>query len=375
MKVYDRPHLLCCKCPFESTSSKMMDSGRNTYNIMKIKSAFEWAYNTLLSNARHKNNNRKSILGLLVGIRGQMLQIRSKDNKILKFQTPQKLKKNMSLSNTMDLHVINISDSSSEDDNEHGNDTELFIPFNDTESSPSTSSSSSSLTSSSSSSYDSYNTYDNNENMIATDELPYYEASEFQQKHLFNTHSNTSPKKNDITFSFEGKNIDLEHNPYLNKKYDAYRGQKKKRKFSNSGGDGSKNKAPNLKKRKTTSSVNMHKLEGKDGSDVKLSRSYSMPDLRGSTPCIFYKKGGCKKGETCPFQHGEDDVRGVKDNELLMDGNANKTSECIHFVFVFSFSVSVYLYVFVHGLLFTKEYSILPFSRKNFLLCYLFFFL
>merc|ERR1719295_600917 len=73
MLLPDRPYLLCVKCPFESTASRLHDCGRNTYNIMKIKSAFEYAFYALLRALRdddeEKKKRRQSLLGLLVGIR------------------------------------------------------------------------------------------------------------------------------------------------------------------------------------------------------------------------------------------------------------------------------------------------------------------
>lgn len=50
-----------------------MDSARNTFNIMKIRAAFQYALNMLL---RHCNEKRHTLLGLIVGIRGEMLHWR-----------------------------------------------------------------------------------------------------------------------------------------------------------------------------------------------------------------------------------------------------------------------------------------------------------
>ena len=71
--------MLCVKCPFESTASRLHDCGRNTYNIMKIRGAFEYAYYALLRALRvgRREQKRKSLLGLLVGMRGEMLMMRT----------------------------------------------------------------------------------------------------------------------------------------------------------------------------------------------------------------------------------------------------------------------------------------------------------
>jgi len=73
LKQYNRPHALCLECPFESTMDKIVDSARNTFNIMKIRAAFQYALNTLLC---HRNEKRISLLGLIVGVRGEMLHWR-----------------------------------------------------------------------------------------------------------------------------------------------------------------------------------------------------------------------------------------------------------------------------------------------------------
>ncbi|ETO06159.1 hypothetical protein RFI_31237, partial [Reticulomyxa filosa] len=38
-----QPFMLCVKCPFESTDHVFMDAGKNSFNIMKIRSAFQYA--------------------------------------------------------------------------------------------------------------------------------------------------------------------------------------------------------------------------------------------------------------------------------------------------------------------------------------------
>lgn len=322
MKVYNKPYLLCCECPFESTSSKIMDSGRNTFNIMKIKASFEWAHNTLLKEAHcdHINGQkRRSILGLLVGIRGKMIQSRCTENidkTLIGFQSEQ----DEDSQNCLDSMEQNLS----------------FIPLNKDQSptlstsSSDTSSYSSSSTTSSSSICSEFND-DENMNDVEGDKS-YFEPTEFQQKHLFNTNlSKTMPIKkkninqneeelddNVIVFSFD-KDFDVEHNPYLND--NIFFGNNKKRNFRTMNKDKNEMfKTPKLKKRKTTSIISLHNNHNKkmelDLDGHKISRSFSMPDLRKSTPCIFYKKGGCKKGESCPFQHGENDIKGMDDKDI-----------------------------------------------------------
>merc|ERR1712129_288734 len=90
-----RPYLLCVECPFESNAAKIQDSGRTTYNIMRIKLAFEWAHNALLAHC-NGGERRKSILALLVGIKGQLLQNRSSsssEDKLHKFVRAKKRKR------------------------------------------------------------------------------------------------------------------------------------------------------------------------------------------------------------------------------------------------------------------------------------------
>ena len=363
MKLYDRPYLLCCQCPFESKSNNMMDSGRNTYNIMKIKLAFQWAYNTLLA---HSNNKRKSILGLLVGIRGQAMKMRSINNEDKLFKFQETSSKELEISDLLSKAFEDKMEHTTSDTSSH-HEYDSFIPLTKhysnrirngkLERSPSLSTSSISTNSSSSSltSFTSSSSYGDIDSDIDSDIL-YYEATNFQQKHLFHANFSKSPKlhkrkskksKNESTdnnkaekkiidqfseYQTNGNYFSIKYdeesiNPYLNNTYNPYKNHKKRNMSSINQEDDdplSKLVTPELKKRKTmTDKSETEDDDLKDKNKNKLVHSFSMPDLRKSTPCRFYKRGHCHRGDSCAFQHQVSDIKGLSSKDILIDYSLN----------------------------------------------------
>eukprot|EP00484_Ammonia_sp_Unknown_P022127 CAMPEP_0197039372 /NCGR_PEP_ID=MMETSP1384-20130603/16168_1 /TAXON_ID=29189 /ORGANISM="Ammonia sp." /LENGTH=729 /DNA_ID=CAMNT_0042469957 /DNA_START=30 /DNA_END=2216 /DNA_ORIENTATION=- len=344
MKLYDRPYLLCCECPFESRPNKIMDAGRNTYNIMKIKQAFQWAHHTLLAKC---DKPRKSMLSLLVGIRSAVLRTRTihEEDKLIPFQATFSSDEEDDDEDDEDSNNEHEDDDDEDEDDDSPNSSFIALKSRQqnksrspcTSSDSSCNSDSSVPSSSSSSSYFMYN--QSGELVSDVDSDEYYDATDFQLKHLFNADifknaaktRKRKRKQHDEDSDLERKNIarlmgaadideEYDHNPYLNNHYKALGNKEKKRIYDALESNVDEDETPKLKRRKTMPVAMLHDMDSNlehalHSKQRAASRSYSMPNLRKSrTPCIFYKKGYCKNGDQCSFQHGEHDQR-VRDED------------------------------------------------------------